>query len=538
MSTNIEKGSKAETAENLSNSDLTHSLQSKKQEISETASWKMKAFVLLSILSLPVGCHFLEATLGTLKTPLKRSMKINNTQFSILLSCVTLVNTVLPLVAGFLLDDVRRLGPIRSTAMVSMIIVIGSILVAIGANLNSYSCMVTGQVIYGLGGGMIITMEEGIFSRWFRDKEVAIVVGISLSVARLTKWIAKMIAFPIVNLTGSIASPIYVGTFLCILGALINFIYWFVMWKKGMATISGKDLSLSKTKVEQKKENKWSYSVLLYIPGIFWMVPLVQLVMSSVLSSFDDVATEYIEFRYQKDSIMAGYQSSLTQVVPIVGAPLLGIFVHKYGQRLTLLFIGTLVLLVSMVLLSYTWVVPAVGMIIFSMALSLGPVALLSSTSLLLPHELSGTAMGLHKCANNIGTTIVSVLVGYVQDLTYHDGNPYDDMTDLQTEYDGVMILYLVLAVSSVFIAIAFLVLDRMVLHSWLQVNKTERDKRLDEYVNGYEKTEEDLKLVGLRLRKKKKFTYVSFFAFWLIVAWIIFFTFALMPVYQHYNIT
>lgn len=53
MSTNIEKGSKAETAENLSNSDLTHSLQSKKQEISETASWKMKAFVLLSILSLP-----------------------------------------------------------------------------------------------------------------------------------------------------------------------------------------------------------------------------------------------------------------------------------------------------------------------------------------------------------------------------------------------------------------------------------------------------------------------------------------------------
>lgn len=202
------------------------------------------------------------------------------------------------------------------------------------------------------------------------------------------------------------------------------------------------------------------------------------------------------------------------------------------------MFIGTLVLLVSMVLLSYTWVVPAVGMIIFSMALSLGPVALLSSTSLLLPHELSGTAMGLHKCANNIGTTIVSVLVGYVQDLTYHDGNPYDDMTDLQTEYDGVMILYLVLAVSSVFIAIAFLVLDRMVLHSWLQVNKTERDKRLDEYVNGYEKTEEDLKLVGLRLRKKKKFTYVSFFAFWLIVAWIIFFTFALMPVYQHYNIT
>ncbi|KAG1245603.1 hypothetical protein G6F68_014989 [Rhizopus microsporus] len=144
---------------------------------------------------------------------------------------------------------------------------------------------------------------------------------------------------------------------------------------------------------------------------------------------------------------MAGYQSSLTQVVPVVLAPIMGIVVHKYGQRLTILFIASIVLLVAMILLSYTWVTPAIGMIVFSLALALGPVSLLSSTSLLLPHELSGTGMGLHKCANNIGTTIVSVLVGYVQDLTYHDGNPNDNMTDLQSEYNGVMILYLVLAV-------------------------------------------------------------------------------------------
>src|SRR6478735_2641920 len=99
-----------------------------------------------------------------------------------------------------------------------------------------------------------------------------------------------------------------------------------------------------------------------------------------------------------------------------------------------------------MILLSYTWVTPAIGMIVFSLALALGPVSLLSSTSLLLPHELSGTGMGLHKCANNIGTTIVSVLVGYVQEITYHDGNPHDDISDLQSEYDGVMILYVSMA--------------------------------------------------------------------------------------------
>ncbi|KAG1143911.1 hypothetical protein G6F37_006446 [Rhizopus arrhizus] len=374
-------------------------------------------------------------------------MQINNTQFGILMSSVTLVNTVLPLVAGFLVDDVHRLGPIRSTSIVSLTILFGSILVSIGANVNSYACMVTGQVIYGLGGGMIVTMQEGIVSRWFRDKEVAIIVGILLCVARLTKWAAKMVAYPITNASGSHVTPIYVATMLCALGVLINFVYWIVMWQKGWVTMTGKELVHKQKRREYKRPFQWSYSTLFYIPGIFWMVPLVQLVMSSVLSSFDDVATEYVEFRYKTSSIMAGYQSSLTQVVPVVLAPIMGIVVHKYGQRLTILFIASIVLLVAMILLSYTWVTPAIGMIVFSLALALGPVSLLSSTSLLLPHELSGTGMGLHKCANNIGTTIVSVLVGYVQDLTYHDGNPNDNMTDLQSEYNGVMILYLVLAV-------------------------------------------------------------------------------------------
>lgn len=199
------------------------------------------------------------------------------------------------------------------------------------------------------------------------------------------------------------------------------------------------------------------------------------------------------------------------------------------------MFIASIVLLVAMILLSYTWVTPAIGMIVFSLALALGPVSLLSSTSLLLPHELSGTGMGLHKCANNIGTTIVSVLVGYVQDLTYHDGNPNDNITDLQSEYNGVMILYLVLAGLSIIIACAFFILDRVVLHSWLQIGKVEREKRLDECIHGYEKNEADLKMVGLQLRKEKKITYFSFFSFWLVISWIVFFVFALMPVYQNY---
>lgn len=43
-----------------------------------------------------------------------------------------------------------------------------------------------------------------------------------------------------------------------------------------------------------------------------------------------------------------------------------------------------------MILLGWTRVPPAVGLIIFSCALAFGPVSVLSSTSLLLPSELVG----------------------------------------------------------------------------------------------------------------------------------------------------
>ncbi|KAI9019561.1 major facilitator superfamily domain-containing protein [Phycomyces nitens] len=527
------------------------------QDTLKEATWQTKLLILICMLSLPVGCHYLEATMGTLKTSLKNSMHINNTQFSILLSSVSLVNTILPLLAGTFVDDLSSVGSIRGSTLVSVVIFAGSIMVSWAAERNSYPVMITGQIIYGLGGGMIVTMQEAILSRWFRDRQLSIVIGILLSFARLTKWAAKMVCYPIINSTHSHSWPIHVATILCGSGVVMSLVYWTVMYRYGCATIYGKEISQPKTGyqsqfvVSHSQNNsrapfRWSSKMFLLLPSTFWMVPWVQLVMSSVLSSFDDVATEFIQFRYNTTSVMAGYQSSLTQVMPIVVAPIMGIIVHRYGKRLTSLFVATLILILSMVLLGYTWAPPAVGMIIFSLALALGPVSVLSSTSLLLPHELAGTGMGLHKCANNIGSTIVSVLIGYVQDLTLHDGNPHDDQQDLETEYDGVMIFFLIMGFGSTVIAVLFWVMDRRLLSGWLQADVKERERRieqvkLEQTESKYENKDlfdtKSLQKIGSQMRTKPTYLYVSFYVFWLVVSWVIFFTFALMPVYQNYNV-
>ncbi|KAF7724541.1 hypothetical protein EC973_000918 [Apophysomyces ossiformis] len=515
----------------------------------EQVSWKLKSLVLLCMLAIPVGCHYMEATVGTLKTALKQSMHINNTQFSILLSAVTLVNTVLPLLAGTFVDDTAGFGSIRFTTVISLLIFVGSLMVSFAASYNCYPLMVGGQIAIGLGSGMIVTTQEGILAQWFRDSEIAIIIGVMLCIARLTKFIAKLVCYPIVHATGSSNSPIYIATLLCAVAVAMNGLYWLVMYRAGRATATGKELGSRKTlrSVSVSEETfRWTPKLLLYLPALFWMVPWMQLIMSSILSSFDDIATEYVQFRFGATSTLAGYQSSLTQVVPIVIAPLMGVVVHRFGKRLTCLIAGALVLILALVLLAYTWVTPAAGMIIFSLALALGPVGLLSSTPLLLPHELAGTGMGLHKCANNVGTTIVSVLVGYVQDLTYHDGNTADDQSDLRTEYEGVMILYLVLALGSLAGACIFWFLDRRWSNGFLEADKEEREHRLTLVKEAQEKQRQEeqrmngdiplLNRVGNQLRSTKSYLFVGIFGFWFLVSWAVFFTFALMPIYEGYG--
>lgn len=192
-----------------------------------------------------------------------------------------------------------------------------------------------------------------------------------------------------------------------------------------------------------------------------------------------------------------------------------------------------------MVLLGYTTVAPAIGMILFSCALAFGPVSVLSSTALLLPHELVGIGTGLHKCANNIGTTIIAVLVGYVQDLTYHDGDASDDTYDLRNQYEGVMILYLCLGCGSTFLAVALWWMDRRQLGGWLQADKKDREHRIEALVSvsSDEKNQvPDLSTIGSQVLDKKSYLYVGFYCFWLVAAWVVFFVFALMPVYMNYE--
>ena len=56
---------------------------------------------------------------------------------------------------------------------------------AFGTSINSYLVMVVGRIVYGFGGESLCVAAQTMLADWFMGKEMAMAMGINLSVSRV-----------------------------------------------------------------------------------------------------------------------------------------------------------------------------------------------------------------------------------------------------------------------------------------------------------------------------------------------------------------
>jgi hypothetical protein len=105
-------------------------------------------------------------------------------------------------------------------------------------------------------------------------------------------------------------------------------------------------------------------------------------------------------------------------------------------------------MLASLLLLGYTNVVPLIGMLIFSLSLSLGPVGLVSSVPVVLPLSLVGTGLGLIKSWTNIGLALFDIVTGWLQDQDANKG------------YDGVIYFFIGISLAAILCGLGLTYMD------------------------------------------------------------------------------
>jgi MFS family permease len=120
--------------------------------------------------------------LGALKSTLKEELHITNAQYGSLQSSVSVVNTVIPLLGGVFIDI---FGTAKGSIVSSTMILVGNALVALSTNLASFPLMLLGRVLYGVGSGCIVLVQETILSHWFKGKGLAVVIGAMISMGKL-----------------------------------------------------------------------------------------------------------------------------------------------------------------------------------------------------------------------------------------------------------------------------------------------------------------------------------------------------------------
>lgn len=416
--------------------------------------------------SFVVGSHYSAHTLGALKSTIKKELDITNTQYGALQSTVSAVNTLLPILGGLFID---AFGTTSGSMAATALIMVGNLIISLSTHSRSFHTMVCGRILYGLGSGTITVVQETILGSWFRGKGLAITIAIQITTSRVASFLSMGTAIPVAKHFGFYGAAFWANFIVCALSFGINIVYM-----AAMRRIHHRNSTTSEHMLDRlRSKHKFSPRLVLFFFGIYWLIIIESFTLGSGWTSFLHINSELIKLRFGVNDSVAAWSASVSQVMPIFLVPFLGWFYDTFGLRTDMLVMATSMFALSMGLLGFSHISPLVGSVIFSVSLALGPLSEITAISLILPSNALGTGLGIYKSAMNIGSTIVDIVVGVLQD---HGSRA---MSDNAHSYDYVMAFFLAWGLLSTLVAITIFFVDRFRWSSLLRSNAQCRKEAL-----------------------------------------------------------
>ena len=298
-----------------------------------------------------------------------------------------------------------------------------------------------GFAIFGVGYEMTgITVSKAMI-RWFTGHELALAMGIQISMARLGTAAALSISAPIAR-HFTLSTPLLVSLSFLIIG-LLAFLVFCVMDRK-------LDNNEATTMADNGDEFRWSdIGVTLRNPG-FWLITLFCVLFYSAISPFLKFSTKLMVIKYGVDADLAGFFSSIAPFGTILMTPLFGFIYDRYGKGVTLIITGALMLTCvhfGFSLPMHSSATAIILMVILSISYSLAPAALWPCVPKIIPMKCLGTACSMIFLIQNFGKSIIPMLVGLANE------------TD--TTYTSSMLIFGFTALGAALTAIAMLMTDK-----------------------------------------------------------------------------
>ena len=318
-----------------------------------------------------------------------------------------------------------------------------------------------GFAIYGMGCEIAGITVTKVIAKWFTGHELALAMGLQVALARVGTACALFFALPVAQYFGIVSAPVMIGaSALCI--GMLSYIVYCVMDKKLDASAT-----TAEGVTESEEQFKMSDLKLIFCNKGFWLITLLCLMFYSAVFPFLKFATNLMIIKYNVSPDVAGMIPGLLPFGTILLTPLFGSMYDKMGKGATLMLIGSTLLTIVHVLFALPvmniWWFAVIVMILLGIAFSLVPSAMWPSVPKIIPMKQLGSAYAIIFYIQNIGLSMVPVLIGNVIQSCTSNGT---------TDYTLPMAIFAGFGVIAVIISLLLLKADKKYNYGLEQKNE------------------------------------------------------------------
>ena len=444
-------------------------------------SWRLKLPILFCTLFITLGATYGQNSLSPLKTYIKRNtyddgVPINNARYGVISAASTLVNTILPIIAGVVID---YYGVNFTSLLCSLFVFVGNIVRAVGAQRGAFGVILAGQILSGVGSISLNIFQNKVYTHWLKGTAargpgiIGFVTGIDYSMNRVFSLIAIESAVPIYRASGKWYFAFWVAAIFGGMCLVLNIIYVLLELRvdprlriptgHALNHVWGSPLTRLRT------HGRKIVSSIVLLPASFWLLALLQILQSGVVAAYKANLADVVRVTRQTTPDQAGWTSGMDYIIAIVLTPVVGLLFDYTGHRSYYVSWTAALYILTFALLGFTKVHELAPIIIGSLAYTTNAIPFGASIPLLVrSQDQIGTAYGLWQAFDASGETIMNIAAGAIQDYSADNGaHLYDNM------------FYLLMALKAVefFVGFTYHILDRRYFGSVMTMTEKQRVK-------------------------------------------------------------
>ncbi|KAJ0022022.1 hypothetical protein NQD34_009512 [Periophthalmus magnuspinnatus] len=368
--------------------------------------------VLVFMCFLGFGSYFCYDNPAALQSEFLQDMNLNTAEFMQLYAWYSWPNVILCFLGGFLLD--RVFGIRLGTILFSLFVFGGQIIFAIGGLVKHFWLMEVGRFIFGIGGESLAVAQNTYAVNWFKGKELNLVFGLQLSMARLGSTVNMNIMGSVYNKVGqsfaaghtTLGVSLMIAALTCLFSLMCALVLGF--------------LDKRAEKILHKEQGKTGEVIKLTdvkdFPACLWLIFIICVGYYVAIFPFIGLGQVFFIEKFNFSPANARAVNSIVYIISAPASPVLGFVVDKVGRNVIWVMCAVVTTLAAHMMLAFTFWNPWIAMSLLGVSYSLLACALWPMVAFVVPEHQLGTAYGFMQSIQNLGLALIAMAAGAILD--------------------------------------------------------------------------------------------------------------------------